>query len=114
MFVVIIGDPNTGFAALGPYGQTHEGADFQDLVKRAQLALWHRYDDNGWWTPRLKPDLGFDPEGRIVVMLGFGEGWEFVGPFKDAESAAAWMAANAPRGVMVDLHAPAEFAELAA
>jgi hypothetical protein len=105
MFIILTGDPSTGFTTVGPYVAACEAEDDGDNAR-------NEYGGSDWWVlPLHLPD---DPGGRFVVFSGDIESaFTFTGPFSDEATARSYGRPLVPNIVM-ELQPPSEEAEEAA
>jgi hypothetical protein len=92
MHIVLAGDPNIGFTAVGPYA---DSATVDDDGNCTPI----QYDEaEDWWVVPLQEPS--DPNGRFVIFNGSIEALAFIGPFADEETARSYGRPLVPNIVM--------------
>ena len=100
MYILMVGNPYTGFALVGPYASEEAASDAEGWAR-----IKYGYGDgswNDWWVFELNAlgdidEKDKDPAGTAVVFAGsivgdpsIRTGWGFYGPFTDLEAARRW------------------------
>lgn len=104
-FIILTGDPSTGFTAVGPYAAACAAEDDGDYARI-------EYGGSDWWVLPLNEPC--DPNGTIVVFSdNIESSFTFTGPFADEETARSYGRPLVPNHIM-QLQPPSEEAEEAA
>jgi hypothetical protein len=105
MFIILAGDPSTGFTAVGPYAAACAAEDDGDYARI-------EYGGSDWWVLPLNEPC--DSNGMFVIFGGDIENpFAFTGPFADQDAARSHGRPLVPN-IVLQLMPPSEEAEEAA
>jgi hypothetical protein len=102
MQIILLGSPNAGFVAVGPYADGEAEDGYCQLCTRYGGRYGGYSTEDAWVLPVQGPG---DAAGTAVGIRGGISGeFEFHGPFPDIEAARTW--ASHFGGQAMKLHAP--------
>src|SRR5262249_61680568 len=97
-WVVLVGDPNCGFAVIGPCAEI----GINEIGSQAAAAVVE--NDTGYWAyPLRKPETDYDQYGRFVCLAHPSGPWVVFGPFASERTAESYAAHRRRTGWVMEL-----------